>query len=84
MTNAQGWIEKADPASLDGEMRELVRGWREKAYDDDNMLLTLARRPGMLRSALGFLRYAYGESTLDPELVEMVRVKLAWNNECRH
>lgn len=84
MTMPRGLIQKADPATLDDDLKQLLSTWSEKAYDDHNMLLTMARRPGMLKAAMGFVRYIYGESGIEPELMEMVRIKLAWNNQCRH
>ncbi len=80
----RGVLQQADPALLDDGLKRLLSTWREKAYDDHNMLLTLARRPGLLRAAMGFVKYMYGESGLEPDLVEMVRIKLAWHNRCRH
>ncbi len=84
MTSTRGFLQKADPATLDDDIQQLLHTWSEKAYDDHNMLLTIARRPGMLKAAMGFVRYIYGESGIEPELMEMVRIKLAWNNQCRH
>lgn len=84
MTRPRGLLSPADPATLDEGLRRLLATWSEKAYHDHNMLLTLARRPGMLRAAMGFVRYMYGESCLEPQLLELVRIKLAWNNQCRH
>ena len=84
MTNPHGFLAKADPATLDEGLRRLLVTWSERAYDDHNMLLTLARRPGLLRAAMGFARYMYGESRIEPALMEMVRIKTAWNNQCRH
>ena len=77
-------IGKAEQAQLDDGLRRLLSAWSENAYHDHTMLLTLARRPGMLRAAMGFVRYMYGESLIEPALVEMVRIKTAWNNRCRH
>ena len=45
----------------------------------------MARRPGLLDATWGFIRYIYGgESTVEPELAELVRIRLAWNNQCVH
>ncbi len=44
----------------------------------------MARRPGMLDAILGFTRYMFRESLIEPELTELVRVRTAWNNRCRH
>ncbi|WP_089718839.1 hypothetical protein [Candidatus Entotheonella palauensis] len=84
MTTPRGFIQQAAPETLDDGLKQLLSTWSEKAYDDHNMLLTLTRRPGMLKAAMGFVRYIYGESGIEPELMEMVRIKLAWNNQCRH
>jgi hypothetical protein len=77
-------IGKADPTQLDDGLQGLLGAWSQSAYHDHTMLLTLARRPGMLRAAMGFVRYMYGESLIEPALTEMVRIKTAWNNRCRH
>ena len=64
--------------------RQLDR-WYQNAYQDDNLFLTMARRPELLDATWGFIRYIYGgASTIEPELFELVRVKLAWNNQCVH
>ena len=34
--------------------------WYENAYKDDNLFLTMARRPGLLDATWGFIRYIYG------------------------
>lgn len=57
-----------DPASRDEGFRRLLATWSEEAYDDHTMLLTLARRPGLLRALMGFVRYVYGESRIEPRL----------------
>jgi hypothetical protein len=77
-------IGKADPAALDDDLRRLLAGWSDKAYPDHTLFLTMARRPGMLRAIMGFVRYMFGASLIERPLVEMVRIKTAWNNQCRH
>lgn len=84
MPNARGFLPQANAADLDEDLQRLLAAWSTKAYDDHSMLLTLARRPGLLRAAMGFVRYMYGDSHIEPALLEMVRIKLAWNNQCRH
>jgi hypothetical protein len=45
----------------------------------------MARRPGILDATWGFIRYIYGgESSVEPELFELCRLRLAQNNRCRH
>jgi hypothetical protein len=45
----------------------------------------MARRPGLLDATWGFIRYIYGGfSSIEPELFELLRVRLAWNNQCVH
>lgn len=84
MTPHHGLLPQADPTTLDAGLQRLLTTWSENAYHDHNMLLTLARRPGLLRAAMGFVKYLYTESLIEPALMEMVRIKLAWNNQCRH
>ena len=45
MANEHGHLPKADPERLDPELRRRFDVWRAKAYRDDNLFLTLARRP---------------------------------------
>ena len=77
-------IGKADPSTLDDDLRRMFAGWGEKAYHDHELFLTMARRPGVLRATMGFVRYIYGDSLIDRRLTEMVRIRTAWNNRCRH
>ena len=84
MAESRGFLSQVDPASLDERHRRLLGRWSEYAYDDHNLLLTMARRPGMLDAILGFTRYMFRESLIEPELTELVRVRTAWNNRCRH
>jgi hypothetical protein len=72
LTSVQGWFTEGVETTYVQETKAFL------------MLLTLARCPGMLKQAMGFVRYMYGESTIEPALVEMVRIKLAWNNQCWH
>ena len=59
--------------------------WYDKAYPDDNLFLTLARRPAVLELFLGWVAFAYtGVATLDPKLVELCRLRLATRNHCVH
>ncbi|HZZ45873.1 MAG TPA: carboxymuconolactone decarboxylase family protein [Pseudonocardia sp.] len=85
MTNDRGYLPKADPKDLDDRLRARLDRWYDNAYPDDNLFLTLARRPGVLDATWGFVRYIYGGGSLiEPELFELVRKKLAYNNRCTH
>ena len=85
MANERGFLPKADPAELGEQLQRRLARWRQNAYDDDNLFLTMARRPALLDATWGFIRYIYGgESTIDPATSELVRVRLAWNNHCVH
>jgi len=85
MATDRGLLPKADPDELDEQLQRRLERWFANAYRDDNLFLTMARRPGMLDAAWGFIRYIYGgESTVEPQLAELARVKLAWNNGCVH
>ena len=85
MANGRGVLPKARREDLSDEARGLLDRWYRNAYQDDNLFLTMARRPGLLDATWGFIRYIYGGgSSVEPELFELVRVKLAWNNRCVH
>ena len=85
MANDRGLLPKARREDLPEELwRRLDRCYRD-AYEDDNLFLTMARRPGLLDATMGFIRYAYGgTSSIEPELFEIIRVRLAWKNRCVH
>ena len=85
MANTRGRLPKAGREGLDERLRRMLARWYDNAYEDDNLFLTMARRPGLLDATWGFIRYIYGGgSSIEPELFELVRVKLAWANRCVH
>jgi hypothetical protein len=85
MANDRGLLPKATREELDPHLTWQLDRWYQNAYRDDNLFLTMARRPGLLDATWGFIRYIYGGgSAIEPELFELVRVKLAWNNRCVH
>lgn len=85
MANPHGRLPKADPAQLDSELRRRLEVWVAKAYQDDNLFLTLARRPAVLDLFLGWVGFAYaGRSAVEPALLELCRIRLAQRNHCVH
>ena len=85
MANTHGHLPKADPAQLDPELRRRLEVWLAKAYHDDNLVLTLARRPAVLDLFLSWVSFVYaGASSLEPALLELCRVRLAARNHCVH
>ena len=85
MANERGFLPKARREDLPDALQRRLERWYRDAYEDDNLFLTMARRPGILDAAMGFVRYQYGgDSTIEPELFELVRVRLAWRNRCVH
>jgi len=85
MANQRGLLPKAERDALGPHLARRLERWYENAYQDDNLFLTMARRPGLLDATWGFIKYIYGGgSSVEPELFELVRVKLAWNNRCVH
>lgn len=85
MANDRGLLPKADPAELDERLQRKLGNWFSNAYEDDNLFLTMAKRPGLLDATWGFIRYIYGgEASVEPDLLELVRIKLAWKNQCVH
>jgi hypothetical protein len=85
MANERGRLPKADPEGLDPALRGRLEVWLAKAYRDDNLFLTLARRPAVLDLFLSWVSFIYaGGSSLDPGLVELCRIRLAQGNRCVH
>ena len=85
MANDLGPLPKADPATLPEAVRDRLEVWFDKAYRDDNLFLTLARRPAVLDLFLSWVSFIYaGGSSLDPGLVELCRIRLAQGNRCVH
>ncbi len=85
MANDHGHLPKANPAQLAPALLHQLAVWRDKAYHDDNLFLTLARRPAVLDLFLSWARFVYtGVSTLDPKLLELCRLRLAARNQCVH
>jgi hypothetical protein len=85
MANDHGMLPKADPDGLDDALRRRLEVWYDKAYRDDNLFLTLARRPAVLDQFLQWVRFVYTDaSDLDPMVVELCRIRLAARNQCVH
>jgi alkylhydroperoxidase family enzyme len=85
MANDRGFLPKARREDLNEKLERRLERWYSNAYEDDNLFLTLARRPGLLDAVWGWIRYSFGgESSVDPELFETVRQRLAFNTECLH
>jgi hypothetical protein len=85
VANERGFLPKAKRADLDERLQRRLDRWYSNAYEDDNLFLTLARRPGLLDAVWGFIRYSFGgESSVDPTLFETTRQRLAFNTECVH
>src|SRR4051812_8368655 len=85
MVNTRGFLPKADREDLDERLQRRLDKWYAHAYEDDNMFLTLARRPGLMDAVWAWVRYTYGGgSSVDPKLFEIVRQRLAFNTECLH
>lgn len=85
MSNERGLLPKADPEQLDADLRRRLDVWYDKAYTDDNLFLTLARKPEVLKQFLEWVRFVYtDDSDLDPAMVELCRIRLAARNQCVH
>jgi len=85
MANEHGHFPKADPEQLSPELRHRLAVWFDKAYQDDNLFLTLARQPAVLELFLGWVSLVYTDrSRLDPKMVELCRIRLAARNRCVH
>ena len=85
MVNTRGFLPKADREDLDERLQRRLDNWYANAYEDDNLFLTLARRPGLMDAVWAWVSYTYGGgSSVDPKLFETVRQRLAFNTECLH
>jgi len=85
MANEHGLLPKADVDDLSPELAKRRDVWFDKAYADDNLFLTLAQKPEVLRMFLDWTAFIYTDkSTLDPGLVELCRIRLAHRNQCVH
>jgi hypothetical protein len=85
MANDAGHLPKADSATLAPALRERLDVWFDKAYRDDNLFLTLAERPAVLDLFLGWVKFVYtDESSVDPTMGELCRIRMAVRNQCVH
>ena len=85
MAKECGHFTKAEPTTLAEPLRKRMEVWFDKAYKDDNLFLTLARRPGVLDMFLNWVSFVYTDaSSLDPKLVELCRIRMAARNQCVH
>jgi len=85
MSNESGHLSKVPVAELDDGLARRLAQWREHAYDDDNVFLTMAKRPQLYEAMFEMMGYLYGGgSTIDAELTELCRLKLAFHNQCVH
>ncbi len=85
MANDHGHLPKANPNQLTPELQHQLEVWFDKAYTDDNLFLTLARRPAVLKLFLSWVSFVYtGSSKLDPKLMELCRLRLAVRTQCAH
>ena len=85
MANEYGLLPKAEVEALPDDLKERRRVWYEKAYEDDNLFLTLAERPEVLKMFLVWTAFIYTDrSSLDPAMVELCRIRLAYRNQCVH
>jgi hypothetical protein len=57
MANDHGHLPKANLNQLTPDLRQQLAVWYDKAYTDDNLFLTLARRPAVLHLFLSWVRF---------------------------
>lgn len=85
MANDHGLLPKAKLAELSDDLTHRRSVWFDKAYEDDNLFLTLAQQPEVLRMFLDWTAFIYTDrSSLDPAMLELCRLRLANANECVH
>jgi hypothetical protein len=83
MAQTRGLLRQVDEADSE-TLKRISTAWRNSAFDDMNLLRTFALRQGVLDIFLGFMRYIYSKASVEPELIEMARIKSAWLAGCRH
>jgi alkylhydroperoxidase family enzyme len=76
-------IEPLAIHELDADLRHLCEE-SERQIGTSASTRTYARNPGVLRALVGFRAALAKESTLDPVLRELVRLKVAKLNGCRY
>jgi alkylhydroperoxidase family enzyme len=84
MATSRGLLPKANRDELDERQQRRLERWYETGYKDDNLFLTLARSPELMDAVFKFIGFLYGGSSVEPDLFELVRIKLAWSNQCTH
>jgi len=71
-------------SELDPELKSRLETWFDKAYTDDNLFLTMARRPGLLKATIGFIAYIYGgKSKIGRGLFELCRLRYGGQQRVR-
>lgn len=83
MSQTRGLLRQVEETESE-TLRRISGSWRKSAFDDMNLLRTLALRQGVLDIFLAFMRYIYSQASVDSELIEMARIKSAWLSGCRH
>ena len=63
--NERGLLPKARREELSEPLAKMLERWYRNAYRDDNLFLTMARRPGLLDATWGFIRYIYGGGSIE-------------------
>jgi hypothetical protein len=66
------------------ELQRMFQAWRAKAFDDVQLLRALAQRPELMKAIFAFMKYLYVDASVEPTLMEMLRIKSAWAAKCRH
>jgi hypothetical protein len=85
VANDHGQLPKADRETLSEDLRSRLDVWYDKAYKDDNLFLTLARKPEVLGMFLDWVSFIYTDrSTLSPKMVELCRIRSASRVQCVH
>jgi len=83
MSQTKGLLRQVDEAESE-TLQRIATAWRNSAFDDMNLLRTFALRQGVLDILIGFMRYIYSKASVEPELIEMARIKSARLAGCRH
>lgn len=75
-------IPQIDPADWDPELRSIIHP-EERTPLENGLMRYFAHRPDLTRGLISFTGALKRHRTLTPRLVELVRLRVAFHNQCR-
>ncbi len=75
-------LSQIDPADWDPSLREIMRP-DERTPLENGLMRYFAHRPDLMKGLISFSGSLKRGRTLSPRLVELVRLRVAFHNQCR-